>query len=107
MVGHGTAPIKCCTGAESARKVLRSSDEARGVCQRVRRKTAGTCVFACGLPESIDDHTATFDCGPARLSKVPTATASTDFDTAVALLDLVMEALSISAKRGLTASENQ
>jgi ferritin-like protein len=63
--------------------------------------------LACGLPESIDDHTEMFDCGPARLSKVPTATASTDFDTAVALLDLVMEALSISAKRGLTASENQ
>jgi ferritin-like protein len=63
--------------------------------------------LACGLPESIDEHTAMFDCGPARLPEVPMATASTEFVTAVALLDLVMEALSISAKRGPTASENQ
>jgi ferritin-like protein len=60
--------------------------------------------LACGLPESMDDHTAMFDCGPARLPEVPTATASTDFDTAVAKMDLVMEALSISAKRGSTTS---
>jgi hypothetical protein len=57
--------------------------------------------LACGLPESIDDCVLQqrLIAGLPDYLKVPAATASTDFDTAVTQLELVMEAMSSSTIR--------
>jgi Retrotransposon gag protein len=57
--------------------------------------------LACGLPESIDDHVLQqrLIAGLPDYLKVPAATASTDFDTAVTQLELVMEAMSTGANK--------
>jgi hypothetical protein len=57
--------------------------------------------LACELPESIDDHLLQkrLIAGLPDYLKVPAATKSTDFDTAVTQLELVMEATSIGGNK--------
>jgi hypothetical protein len=57
--------------------------------------------LAVGLPESVDDYVLQqrLIAGLPEYLKVPAATASTDFDTAVTQLGQVAEAMTNSASR--------
>jgi hypothetical protein len=98
MDGHGTAPTQFSTSAKSTGKVyearMKREESVEEFAERLRE-------LACGLPESIDDHVLQqrLIAGLPDYLKVPAATASTDFDTAVTQLELVMKAMSIGAKK--------